>query len=427
MRSTLENMVTQVLEVDAVSKRFWVQRNRPVTLKESVSRWLTGKFERSSQLWALRDVRFSVDQGRTLAIIGHNGAGKSTLLRLICGLGRPTSGKIRCAGHIGSLLELGSGFHPEMSGRENLMTGGILSGLTKHQVRAKEDEIIAFAELEEFIDQPVRTYSTGMYMRLAFATAVNFDPDFLVIDEVLAVGDSRFQAKCLDRLNAFRKAGKAFVFVSHDLDQVRGLCDEVLVLEEGRVVMHADPEGAINCYHELMAQRTERKRAELYGDAGAPDLSVERGKRMGTQEAMISAVRLYDEQGRAVLGLHGGDGLRIELEYVLARQVGDLALALGVFSEANIKCFECSIQSVIATFGHVSEKGTFACRLPHIPLQAGIYYINVGLYPTDWNHVYDYHWHMHPLRVLNVQDDLLTSNISGIALVAPEWSHSVQT
>jgi lipopolysaccharide transport system ATP-binding protein len=175
-----------------------------------------------------------------LGVIGHNGAGKSTLLRLICGLGRPTTGHISRMGQVGALLELGSGFQPDLTGRQNLITGGLLSGLTRQQVKARQDEIIAFSELEEFIDQPVRTYSSGMYSRLAFSTAINFDPDFLVIDEVLTVGDARFQAKCLERLNAFRKAGKGFVLVSHDLDQTKP-CDEVCP-RRGKMVIHGNPE-----------------------------------------------------------------------------------------------------------------------------------------------------------------------------------------
>jgi ABC-type polysaccharide/polyol phosphate transport system, ATPase component len=162
----------------------------------------TGRYKPGNTFWALRDVSFSIEQGCVLGIIGHNGAGKSTLLRLLCGLGRPTTGRIRRVGHVSGLLELGAGFHPDMTGRENLTTGGILSGLTKRQVRAKQEQIIDFAELEEFIDQPVRTYSNGMYLRLAFAAAIHFDPDVLIIDEVLAVGDSRFQKKCRDRLDA---------------------------------------------------------------------------------------------------------------------------------------------------------------------------------------------------------------------------------
>ena len=221
--------MSAVLTAESVSKRYRIQRNRPVTLKESIIRRLTGRHSRDNAFWALRDVNFSLEQGQTLGIIGHNGAGKSTLLRLLCGLGRPTTGRIRHVGQVSGLLEMGSGFHPDMTGRENLMTGGILSGLTKRQVLAKQQEIIAFAELEEFMDLPVRTYSNGMYLRLAFAAAIHFDPDVLIIDEVLAVGDSRFQQRCLERLAAFRAAGKTSILTSHDSAQIRSLCNEVLV------------------------------------------------------------------------------------------------------------------------------------------------------------------------------------------------------
>jgi len=207
--------VNLVLEVQGVSKRFRVQRNRPATLKELFIQRLNGRHPAAAvEHWALREVSISLEKGHSLGIIGHNGAGKSTLLRLICGLGRPTTGKIQYWGQIGSLLELGSGFQPEMTGRENLLTGGILGGLSRRDVEAIQDDIIAFAELEEFIDQAVRTYSSGMYLRLAFATVTHFDPDFLIIDELLAVGDSRFQQKCLDRLKSFRRAGKSLLSLS---------------------------------------------------------------------------------------------------------------------------------------------------------------------------------------------------------------------
>jgi lipopolysaccharide transport system ATP-binding protein len=259
--------------------------------------YVTGRRQGDDILWALRDVNFTVEQGRALGIIGHNGAGKSTLLRLLCGLGRPTSGRIKHTGYVSGLLELGSGLHLDMTGRENIMTAGILNGLTKRQVRAQSNEIIAFSELEEFIDQPVRTYSNGMYLRLAFSTAIHFDPDVLMIDEVLAVGDSRFQQKCLDRLNVFRKAGKTLVFVSHDTDLIQSLCDEVMVLEEGRVAAQGDPKNAIRCYHDLMRQRTEKRAAQIWNGEAQPSPTVERGKRLGTHEATIDAVHLCDEQG----------------------------------------------------------------------------------------------------------------------------------
>lgn len=415
--------MAEFLIVESVSKRFKIHRNRPATLKEYVVRRLKGLGDSSTTtLWALRDVSFSVEQGRTFGIIGHNGAGKSTLLRLVCGLGQPTAGRIHRVGHMGSLLELGSGFNPEMSGRENLITGGILSGLTRRQVKASQDQIIAFAELEEFIDQPIRTYSTGMYLRLAFATAIQFDPDFLVIDEVLAVGDSRFQEKCQKRLKAFRVAGKSLILVSHDLELVRSFCDEVLVLEEGRVVMQGEPEIAINCYHDLMRQRTEKRAAQLEV-VGHPLLPVEQGSRMGTQEATICAVRLCDGQDKFTDSIHSGSSLTIELEYHLQKPLSDMALILGIFSETHVKCFETYLPSIREVFGRLAKRGFFRCYLPQLPLFPGRYYINVGLWPTDWSYAYDHHLQMHSLTVWNEKE--MPAHITGVVLVQPNWSISL--
>lgn len=409
-----------VLEVEAVSKRFRIHHNRPVTMKESIVRRFTGRHDTGSVLWALHDVTFSVEKGCTLGVIGHNGAGKSTLLRLLCGLGRPTSGRIRCRGIISGLLELGSGFHPDMTGRENLMTGGILSGLTRRQVLSKQQEIIDFAELEEFIDQPVRTYSNGMYLRLAFAAAIHFDPDVLVIDEVLAVGDSRFRQKCLERLAAFRVSGNTLILTSHDTAQISSLCNEVLVLEEGRVAMQGNPEEAIQCYDDLMRQRTEKRAAQLSGGIVQTSFTPGHGSRTGTQEASVCTVNLYDKYGRITNTLCGGDSLTVELEYRLAKPLPDMASTLALYSETNVKCFETYVASVSAVCGHLTSHGSFRCHLPELPLLAGRYYINVGLYPVDWSYVYDFHWEMHALQVVN--KDETPSEVSGVVFVRPVWS-----
>jgi ABC-type polysaccharide/polyol phosphate transport system ATPase subunit len=414
-----------VLRVESVSKQFKIERNRPVSLKELVVRRLTGRRDSLSALWALRDVSFSVEQGQSLGIIGHNGAGKSTLLRLLCGLGRPTKGHINRIGHVSGLLDLGKGFHPDMTGRENLMTGGILSGLTSREVRARQEEIIAFAELEEFIDQPVRTYSTGMYLRLAFSTAMSFDPDVLIIDEVLAVGDQRFKKKCIERLDAFRASGKTLILTSHDSEQITSLCDEVIVLEEGRVVIQGDPKSAIDCYNDLMRQRTEKRAAQLSnGAATQPNLIVEHGSRMGTQEATIYALKTYDRQGQATDCFNSGDSLTIEIEYKLTKPLSDFALMLGIYSEANVRCYETYINSFSATFGSLAEHGRFSCHLPELPLLPGRYFIDIVLHPMDWSYVYDYHWQMHPLNIMNTNG--IPTESSGVVLLRPVWSVLMQ-
>jgi lipopolysaccharide transport system ATP-binding protein len=259
-----------ILEVDNLSKKFLFNDKRPDAFTTFLLQKLTGRYEPGREFWALSDVSFSVKNGSVLGIIGHNGAGKSTLLRLLSGLGRPTSGRIRWWGKVASLLELGTEFHTELTGRQNLLTGGILAGLRRRQVLEREEEIISFAELEDFIDQPVKTYSDGMFLRLGFATNVLLDPDILIFDEVLSVGDSRFQQKSLDRLQEFRMKGKSIILVSHDLEQVRSICNETLVLEEGRIVMHTDPNTAIDCYHDLLEKRTKKRKEYVLSKAPLP-------------------------------------------------------------------------------------------------------------------------------------------------------------
>jgi lipopolysaccharide transport system ATP-binding protein len=341
-------------------------------------------------------------------------------LRLLSGLGQPTSGRIHSTGIVSALLELGSGFHPDLTGRENILTAGLLNGLTIRQVQSGEEEIIAFAELEDFIDQPVRTYSSGMYLRLAFAVAMHFDPEILILDEILAVGDARFQQKCLERLAAFRKAGKTLILTSHDSAQIQTLCDEVLVLEEGWVVMQGEPEDAVRCYHDLMRQRTEKRAAIVSGEAPPQSLAVAEGSRQGTQEASICEVRCYDSEGRAASSVQCGDGLTIELEYRLMKPLPDMAVTLGIYNEARVNCFEVAISSAEAAFGRLSLTGVMRCRFPELPLIPGRYYLNVGLYPVDWDVVYDYHWEMHPLNILSRPGAQL--EVSGVVSLAPVWS-----
>jgi lipopolysaccharide transport system ATP-binding protein len=409
-----------LVNVENVSKKFFIGMSRPASLTESFLSRLIGRHNHGREFWALRDVSFSLEKGRVLGIIGHNGAGKSTLLRLISGLGRPTSGRIHCSGKIGSLLELGSGFQGDLTGRQNLMTGGILAGLRRKQVLEKEDEIIAFAELEDFIDQPMRTYSSGMFLRLAFTTAILFNPDFLVIDEVLAVGDSRFQTKCLDRLHEFRMSGKSIILVSHSMGDVAALCDEVLVLEDGRVAIQADPETAINHYHDLMRQRTERKRQELgVIKKITPTVSANQN-RSGTGEATIEAVNFYTLQKEPLDTVVDGQGVIIELSYHAQELLPDMALTFGIYSHTNVQCFEASIPSVKSLLGSFPGQGSLCCRLEALPLLPGRYYLNVGLFPPDWNYIYDYHWQMHPLDIESRKK--ISSEVSGIVSVDFSWA-----
>jgi len=410
------------LVVEAVSKRFRVDRDRPTTLRERVLRPWTGQRARRVEIWALRDVSFCVERGRALGIVGHNGAGKSTLLRLLCGVGRPTRGRVVRSGAVAGLLELGGGFHPDLSGRENILTAGILNGLPRSEVQRRTPAIVEFAELEEAIDLPLRSYSSGMFLRLAFAVALELEPETLVIDEILAVGDARFQQKCLERIARFRAAGKTLVLTSHVPEQIRALCDEVLVLEEGRVMLQDAPEPALRCYSDLMRQRTERRLAAIAGRTTVPLSGPSgRGSRQGTQEAVVEAVRLCDAEGRALDRVVSGQSLAIELDYRLGCPVDDFAVSLGLYTAGHVKCWEMSLSSAAAVVGPLGTTGTLRCSVDCLALLPGSYAVNVGLYPPDFAFVYDYHWDMHVVWV-HGQAAAPGTEVTGVIALAARWS-----
>ena len=221
--------------VEGLSKRYWLQSAAPRTFQQALGQ-MVGALQRGTPFWALRDVSFRVEAGEAVGLIGENGAGKSTLLRLICGLGRPTQGRTRVDGRVAALLELGVGFHHVLTGRENLYVSAVVSGLRRAEVDALFDEIVRFAEIEGFIDQPLRTYSSGMQMRLGFSVAVHVDPDVLIVDEALAVGDAHFQQKCVERIEDFQRRGKTLLIVSHDMTMIRRFCRRALWLQHGQIV-----------------------------------------------------------------------------------------------------------------------------------------------------------------------------------------------
>ncbi len=288
-----------VIEVHDVAKRFKLAPRGGRTLKslmiDRVRCWRQWRVSRD--FWALRDVSFQVARGETLGIIGANGAGKSTLLSIVAGTMAPTTGSVACRGTVSSLLELGAGFHPDLTGRENVYLWGAILGLSRRWMRQRFDDIVAFAELAEFIDQPVKHYSSGMYVRLGFAVAVEVDPDVLIVDEVLAVGDAVFQRKCLERMARFRKDGKTLLVVSHDLQTIRSVSDRILLLDGGRVTGLGSPENVLHTY-----ERCWRK-----------NYCADQAREWGSGEAAIEEVAFLDASGRAIERLDAGTELRVRL------------------------------------------------------------------------------------------------------------------
>jgi len=243
-----------VIEINDVVQCFRVIRERPNTLRE-VFAHLHRRRTSYHRFEALKHVSFKIFPGSTTGIIGRNGSRKSTLLKLIAGVYEPTEGQVRVSGSIAPLIELGAGFHHELTGRENILINGLLLGLTKRQVQEREQSIIEFAEIGEFIDSPVKQYSSGMYMRLAFAVATEVDPDILVIDEILAVGDASFKEKCYDRLRSFRDRGKTIVIVSHDAGMIAGFCDRVLLINKGEIIQDGPAQSVVSYYTQIVGAK----------------------------------------------------------------------------------------------------------------------------------------------------------------------------
>ena len=240
-------MKSPVIRVENVTQRFRLIHERPDSLRELFTKLLRSKSE-FHDFEAVRNASFEVHEGEIVGLIGRNGSGKSTLLKIVAGVYTPTSGRVEVRGSIAPLIELGAGFHGELTGRENVLMNGLLMGFTKREMQAREKAILDFADIGDFIDSPVKQYSSGMYTRLAFAVATEVNPDILVVDEILAVGDSAFQQKCLDRLENFRRSGKTILFVTHSLNQIVEHCDRALYLEKGQIVADGEPEQIVNLY-----------------------------------------------------------------------------------------------------------------------------------------------------------------------------------
>ena len=389
------------ISVQNVSKTFRTYNpEKPNTIAELVVKG-AAHLRAEDQFWALRDVSFDIGHGRMLGVIGKNGAGKSTLLRLIGGVGLPDDGRIQINGRIGALLDLGAGFHPDLTGRENVFISGVISGLLYQEIEERFDSIVTFAELEAFIDNPLRTYSTGMQLRLAFAIAAHIDPDVLLIDEVLAVGDLAFQRKCLDRIAQFRKNGCTILLVSHDVNQVQELCDEVLWLRQGQIVAHGEPEVVVGQYVAEMSDETKRRTPAVTPTirATSGELLQINKNRFGSLEMEITAVRLQNALAEPITEIESGAGVKIVMELAAATAVQSPIVGLSISREDGTVCFDTHTQADGLPLGTWEGKKEIALQIERLDLKQGHYFVDVGVYEANWSHAYDYHWHVYPLLV----------------------------
>jgi ABC-type polysaccharide/polyol phosphate transport system ATPase subunit len=375
---------------------------------------------------ALKGVSFDVAAGKTFGIIGRNGSGKSTMLKMIAGIGKPTSGSVRVNGRISALIELGAGFHPEISGRENVYINGMMLGLSKREIANRFDEIVSFAELEPFIDAPVKTYSSGMYMRLGFAVAINVDPDVLLVDEVLAVGDEAFTHKCLDKFAEFRRRGRTVLLVTHTLDLVTRFCDEALWLDGGIARAQGDPKRVIDTYlldvaagenaalsTSHLPQPTSRVSGEPLdmftaaegrpsAGSGLPEEPLDMFRavegRWGSREAEITAVDLLGRDGTPSHVFPSGEPMEVRLRLLASQPLDDVVVGVGVFNADGVCCYGTNTSIDGAPAGQLTGEGEARFAIDRLDLVEGTYKLDVAVHRAN-GVPYDYHRLLHTFRV----------------------------
>ncbi len=427
--------MTTAIEATNATKiyRRFAHRRQFATLKSALLRGTVLRDLRPDETFAaVRGVSFKVPKGSTYGIIGRNGSGKSTMLKMVAGITKPTEGTVTVEGRISALIELGAGFHPEISGRENVFINGIMLGLSKREVARRFDEIVEFAELRDFIDAPVKTYSSGMYMRLGFAVAINVDPDVLLIDEVLAVGDEAFTHKCLDKFAEFRRRNKTILLVTHSLNLVEKFCDDVLWLDGGRIRGEGDPRRVVSAYITDVAKAEEqnlaasdaraRERADHPAPAAAPtsaaasnasaaaagppaDMFKSSEGRWGSREVEIADVRLVGDEGLPKQVFWSGEPATVEMRVRSHEPVEDVVFGIGIFNADGVCCYGTNTDIEELEVAEFSGEQRLRFRIKSLDMVEGTYKFDVAAHRAD-GYPYDYHRLLYSFRVKSRAKDV---------------------
>lgn len=356
------------IEVTDVCKMFKLYHENVRSFKEKVLFFNRRGYE---EFWALNDIDINVKWGETLGLIGPNGSGKSTLLKCMNKILYPTKGKIVTNGSIAALLELGAGFQPDLTGRENIYLNASILGFSRKEVDRKFDEIVGFAEMERFIDNHVRNYSSGMYVRLGFAVAINVDPDILIVDEVLAVGDEAFQRKCIERIEQIQEEGKTIVFVTHNVEICREICTEVVMLDQGRIVKEGRPREVIKFYHEFME-------------------SDEEGSERGNRDLEVLGVALLDENEKSVNDFQTGELMKIRVAYRANKPIDDPVFGFSIDDYRGYTAYGTNTRLLGMNLGTVTGEGFLQFNLKSLPMLEGRYLVSIAIHSRDERTIY--HW-----------------------------------
>jgi ABC-2 type transport system ATP-binding protein len=393
-----------VMTVDHLVKSFRIHHQRTNSLKQLIAARGRNRFE---DFVAVDDVSFDVHEGEVFGVIGQNGSGKSTLLKCVAGILQPNSGSVRVMRRMGALLELGAGFHPELTGRENIFLNAAILGMGRKDITLRFDDIVDFSGLQTFIDQPVKTYSSGMYVRLAFAVAINVDPQLLIVDEILAVGDLSFQRRCMEKFIEFRNEGRTIVLVTHDMTSVKNLCDRAVWLEHGRAIDEGDPGDLVEAYSERML--------------GAYARSADGSVRQGSGEIRIIQVEMFvNDNTTPVKRCRTGDAVRLRLHYESERMISQPVIGIEIESLGGTTVTAPNTRDVGMVPPTMSGQGVIDISLPNVALLPGTYDLHTSI--TDFNRakIYD------RLQVA-MRFDVMTGRpyeTGGVVTMQPKWSLS---
>ncbi|MFX3632173.1 MAG: ABC transporter ATP-binding protein [Candidatus Pristimantibacillus sp.] len=431
----MKDMNMEVITVSNVTKTFRIFKERASTLKDRLIFRRKNKYE---TFLALDNITLSIKKGETVGLIGRNGSGKSTLLKLMTGILYAESGSIKITGKVSSLLELGAGFHPDFTGRENIFMNAAILGLSKKQIKSKLDDIIRFSELQEYIENPVRSYSSGMYMRLAFSVAIMVEPDILLIDEVLAVGDAAFQQKCMDQLLKLKSKGTTIVFVSHDLGAMEKLCDRVVWINKSKVVDDGQPRRMIDKYltylgeeeNKRLIREDEQEKQEDVEEVIVVQEPTEDEQntdtldtnpitdRWGNRDVEIYDVVFSDMNYNKKLGFMSGEAMNITMKYKVNKKTTKPIFGIGIFTVDKVHCYGTNTFIDQYTIGDLDilDKGEVSFVVPSLDLVAGTYLVRAAVHDEHGNQ-FDYHDMRFSFKVSSITRDV------GIAKLKHSWIH----
>ncbi len=399
-----------------VNKRFTYSQEQPQSIQETfLSLFGRGQRRQKKELWALQDLSFDVFPGQSLGIIGRNGSGKSTLLKMVARILRPTDGMVAVHGRVSALLELGAGFHPDLTGRENIALNASVLGLTKQDVEQKFDSIVGFSELGEYIDMPVKHYSSGMYMRLGFSVAIHVDPDILIIDEILAVGDRAFQAKCIDRIHEMHRDGVTIILISHNLSVMRRMCSSLIWLDNGRIRASGPTEE--------IAYQYRYQTNETIGRQMAIDSEERSFRRWGSREIEITGVRFLNAEGAEQSYFQTGDEMAIEIAYIAHQAVQRPEFGLAIYRHDGLQVNGPNSHLGGLDTEEITGEGTVRYHIESLPLLPALYQVTAAIHSEHLTQAYDFHEKAYPFRIVSGG----TNESDGFIALPAEWSWQPQT